>query len=85
MGIERADKPAIIRRAISGAARHPQRMKPKEPNGRGAGQASDRRGRAWPAHWRCPLEGVGETSRSEWKLGVFQFPKKKPRTARLRA
>ena len=58
---------------IHGVARHPQGMKRKEPNGRGAGQASDRRGRGFPGQGRCPLEGVGGTSRSEWRLGVFHF------------
>ena len=43
------------------------------PKGRGAGHARDRRGRGPPGHWRCPLEGGGETSRSEWSLGVGLF------------
>ena len=49
---------------IHGAAPHPSGMKPKEPSGRGAGQASDRRGRGFPGHGDASL-GVGETSRSE--------------------
>ena len=40
------------------------------PEGRGAGQASNRRGRGLPGHWRCPLEGGGGTSRRLWSLGV---------------
>jgi len=40
------------------------------PEGRGAGHASNRRGRGLPGHWRCPLEGGGGTSRRLWSLGV---------------
>ena len=50
---------------IHGVARHPQPMRPKAPEGRGAGHASDRRGRGIPGQERCPRTVGGETSRSE--------------------
>ena len=51
-----------------------QRAIKPPPEGRGAGQASNRRGRACTGHQWCPPEGGGATARSAWSLGVGVIP-----------
>ena len=51
----------------------------KRSNGRGAGQASDRRGRGLPGHWRCPWRGGRRNNAQRVETGGVLHLVKPPR------